>query len=110
MLTCYPLTLEKLKEYAIEESSSLTNLSPLATLKEAATLMAQKGGVRRLPLIEQNPDTGQDLVVCVLTQYRLIRFIATNVCISLIALILVNIVSAVITVKVLFAGFESGKF
>ncbi|RKP10472.1 hypothetical protein THASP1DRAFT_12791 [Thamnocephalis sphaerospora] len=53
-------------------------LHPLASLYEAARKMLQSR-LRRLPLVDTDPSTQQDLVVSVLTQYRILRFLAVNV-------------------------------
>jgi 5'-AMP-activated protein kinase regulatory gamma subunit len=53
-------------------------LHPIASLYEAASRMLQER-LRRIPLVDQDPNTQQDLVVSVLTQYRVLRFLAVNV-------------------------------
>jgi 5'-AMP-activated protein kinase regulatory gamma subunit len=35
---------------------------------------------RRLPLLDKDSDTGHEVIVSVLTTYRLLKFISINVC------------------------------
>lgn len=51
---------------------------PSSTLYEASKVLIQTHA-RRLPLVDYDTETGQELVVSVLTQYRLLKFIAINV-------------------------------
>jgi hypothetical protein len=51
---------------------------PSSTLYDAAKLLIQTHA-RRLPLLDNDTDTGHEVIVSVLTQYRLLKFIAINV-------------------------------
>jgi hypothetical protein len=52
---------------------------PSSTLYEAAKLLIQTHA-RRLPLLDYDSETGHEIIVSVLTQYRLLKFISINVC------------------------------
>lgn len=45
-----------------------------------ACKMLIKTHARRLPLLDADNSTGDEAVISVLTQYRLLKFIAINVC------------------------------
>lgn len=51
---------------------------PNSTLYDAAKLLIQTHA-RRLPLLDYDTETGHELIVSVLTQYRLLKFISINV-------------------------------
>jgi 5'-AMP-activated protein kinase regulatory gamma subunit len=51
---------------------------PFSTLYDAAKLLIQTHA-RRLPLLENDTATGHEVIVSVLTQYRLLKFISINV-------------------------------
>lgn len=51
---------------------------PSNTLYEASKVLIQTHA-RRLPLLDYDTETGQEVIVSVLTQYRLLKFIAINV-------------------------------
>jgi len=51
---------------------------PSSTLYDAAKLLIQTHA-RRLPLLDSDTETGHEVIVSVLTQYRLLKFIAINV-------------------------------
>jgi 5'-AMP-activated protein kinase regulatory gamma subunit len=51
---------------------------PSATLYDAAQRLIQTHA-RRLPLLDNDSETGHQVIVSVLTQYRLLKFIAINV-------------------------------
>lgn len=51
---------------------------PSSTLFEAAKLLIQTHA-RRLPLLDNDSETGHEVIVSVLTQYRLLKFISINV-------------------------------
>ena len=53
-------------------------MHPLHPLFEAAKLL-QKTHARRLPLIDRDEQSGGEVVLSVLTQYRVLKFIAVNV-------------------------------
>lgn len=50
---------------------------PTSTLYAAATLLIQTHA-RRVPLLDNDSETGQEVIVSVLTQYRLLKFISIN--------------------------------
>ncbi|KAL1737375.1 hypothetical protein EV714DRAFT_241399 [Schizophyllum commune] len=50
---------------------------PTSTLYAAATLLIQTHA-RRVPLLDNDTETGQEVIVSVLTQYRLLKFISIN--------------------------------
>lgn len=52
---------------------------PSASLYEAAKRLIQTHA-RRLPLLDYDTETGHEVIVSVLTQYRLLKFISINVC------------------------------
>ncbi|KZW02572.1 CBS-domain-containing protein [Exidia glandulosa HHB12029] len=67
---------------AIEKSLNvppppLLSIHPMRSLLEASTLLI-KTHARRLPLIDRDSVTSKESLVSVLTQYRLLRFIARN--------------------------------
>lgn len=53
--------------------------SPDQSLYEAASLLIQTHA-RRLPLLDNDNETGHEIIVSIMTQYRLLKFIAINVC------------------------------
>ncbi|OAX42381.1 CBS-domain-containing protein [Rhizopogon vinicolor AM-OR11-026] len=50
---------------------------PSSTLYEASKVLIQTHA-RRLPLLDYDTETGQEVIISVLTQYRLLKFIAIN--------------------------------
>ena len=52
--------------------------SPDQSLYEAASLLIQTHA-RRLPLLDNDSDTGHEMIVSIMTQYRLLKFISINV-------------------------------
>lgn len=56
----------------------MLSVHPTKSLYEACKLLIQTHA-RRLPLIDTDTETGYELIVSVLTQYRVLKFIATNV-------------------------------
>ncbi|KAF8237798.1 CBS-domain-containing protein [Tricholoma matsutake] len=50
---------------------------PSSTLYDAAKLLIQTHA-RRLPLLDNDTETGHEIIVSVLTQYRLLKFISIN--------------------------------
>lgn len=74
------LRLERLRE--IEETLKvppppLLWIAPLRSLAEAGELLVRTHA-RRIPLLDYDEDLGVETVVSVLTQYRLLKFIAMN--------------------------------
>jgi 5'-AMP-activated protein kinase, regulatory gamma subunit len=53
--------------------------SPDESLYEAASLLIQTHA-RRLPLLDNDTETGHEMIVSIMTQYRLLKFISINVC------------------------------
>ena len=51
---------------------------PSSTLYDCAKLLIQSHA-RRLPLLDSDTETGHEVIVSVLTQYRLLKFISINV-------------------------------
>jgi hypothetical protein len=54
------------------------SVHPLRPLFEASQLL-QQTHARRLPLIDVDDQTGGEVVISVLTQYRVLKFISVNV-------------------------------
>lgn len=57
---------------------SLLSIHPLRPLYDACRYLIRTHA-RRLPLIDKDSQTGAEVVISVLTQYRVLKFIATNV-------------------------------
>ncbi len=55
------------------------SIAPSATLFDAC-LAIKKSKARRIPLVDTDDETGREMLVSVLTQYRILKFIAINVC------------------------------
>ncbi|KAK7694587.1 hypothetical protein QCA50_001773 [Cerrena zonata] len=64
------------KELGVEEPPLLRE-HPTASLYDAARLLIQTHA-RRVPLLENDSETGHEVIVSVLTQYRLLKFISIN--------------------------------
>ncbi|KAI0793447.1 hypothetical protein C8Q75DRAFT_840880 [Abortiporus biennis] len=64
------------KELGVEEPPLLRE-HPSASLYDAAKLLIQTHA-RRVPLLDNDTETGHEIIVSVLTQYRLLKFIAIN--------------------------------
>jgi len=56
----------------------LTREHPSSSLFDAAKLIIQTHA-RRLPLLDNDSETGHEVIISVLTQYRLLKFISINV-------------------------------
>ena len=54
------------------------SVHPMRPLYEACTRML-KTRARRIPLVDIDDETGREMVVSVITQYRILKFIAVNV-------------------------------
>lgn len=54
------------------------SIHPLQPLYEACRRMLESRA-RRIPLIDKDDETGQEMVVSVVTQYRILKFISVNV-------------------------------
>lgn len=61
------------------EPPPLLREHPSATLFDTAKLLIQTHA-RRVPLLDNDTETGHEVIVSVLTQYRLLKFISINVC------------------------------
>ncbi|KAF9460841.1 hypothetical protein BDZ94DRAFT_876043 [Collybia nuda] len=68
--------LESLRELGVAQPPLLRE-HPSSTLYEAAKLLIQTHA-RRLPLLDNDSETGHEVIVSVLTQYRLLKFISIN--------------------------------
>jgi 5'-AMP-activated protein kinase regulatory gamma subunit len=66
---------------------------PSSSLYDAAKLLIQTHA-RRLPLLDRDTETGHEVIVSVLTQYRLLKFIAINVCFCLPPTIVVSMLNS----------------
>jgi len=64
------------KSLGVEEPPLLRE-HPSASLFDAAKLLIQTHA-RRVPLLDNDTETGHEIIVSVLTQYRLLKFIAIN--------------------------------
>ncbi|KAJ3523120.1 hypothetical protein NM688_g8778 [Phlebia brevispora] len=74
------LRLESLRDIEKElgvEPPPLLREHPSATLYDAAKLLIQTHA-RRVPLLDNDTETGHQVIVSVLTQYRLLKFISIN--------------------------------
>lgn len=56
----------------------LFSLHPLQSLYDACHLLVESRS-HRLPLVDVDSETGEEMIVSVLTQYRILKFIAMNV-------------------------------
>ena len=54
------------------------SVHPDAPLSEACAALV-RSHARRLPLVDRDDQTGKETIVSVLTQYRVLKFIAINV-------------------------------
>ncbi|KAF6014411.1 AMP-activated serine/threonine-protein kinase regulatory subunit [Brettanomyces bruxellensis] len=74
------LTLDRLRdvEKAVGSSSLETvSIHPFKPLYDACVMMIQSSS-RRIPLIDEDEDTHREIVVSVLTQYRILKFVSMN--------------------------------
>ncbi|KAG0769777.1 hypothetical protein G6F32_000429 [Rhizopus arrhizus] len=55
----------------------LVSMNPMSTLYDACKLLAESR-VHRVPLLDKEPGTGAETIVSVITQYRILKFIASN--------------------------------
>lgn len=56
----------------------LVSMNPMSTLYDACKLLAESRA-HRVPLLDKEPGTGTETIVSVITQYRILKFIASNV-------------------------------
>lgn len=75
------LTLEGLhdveKAVGIKSSLETVSIHPFKPLYDACVKMIQSSA-RRIPLIDEDEDTHREIVVSVLTQYRILKFVGMN--------------------------------
>ncbi|KAF7306978.1 CBS-domain-containing protein [Mycena indigotica] len=74
------LPLESLREIEKElgvAQPTLLSEHPNASIFDAAKLLIQTHA-RRLPLLDRDSETGHEVIVSVLTQYRLLKFVSMN--------------------------------
>ncbi|EGG04986.1 uncharacterized protein MELLADRAFT_26344, partial [Melampsora larici-populina 98AG31] len=75
----FPLSRLRDIEQAIDAPPPPTvHVHPDAPLLEACEQLIRTHA-RRIPLIDQDATTGKDAILCVLTQYRVLKFIAINI-------------------------------
>ncbi|CAO3672159.1 unnamed protein product [Rhizopus microsporus] len=55
----------------------LVSMNPMSTLYDACKLLAESRA-HRVPLLDKEPGTGTETIVSVITQYRILKFIASN--------------------------------
>ncbi|KAI9301017.1 the adenylate sensor from Amp activated protein kinase complexed with Amp [Cunninghamella echinulata] len=55
----------------------LLYIDPMASLYDTCKLLAESRA-HRVPLLDKNPETGMEMIVSVITQYRILKFIAVN--------------------------------
>ncbi|KAI8369185.1 nuclear protein snf4 [Choanephora cucurbitarum] len=55
----------------------LVSMNPMATLYDACHMLAESR-VHRVPLLDKDPETDTEMIVSVITQYRILKFIASN--------------------------------
>ncbi|CAG8667973.1 7319_t:CDS:10 [Acaulospora morrowiae] len=84
----YSVALEEIEQFQIQQlrdvesrlgspSPQLMSIHPLKSLYEACKLLVE-AHAHRLPLVDEDSETGQETIVSVLTQYRILKFIAMN--------------------------------
>jgi hypothetical protein len=56
----------------------MLSIHPLKSIYEGCQLLVE-ARAHRLPLVDVDSETGQEMIVSVLTQYRILKFIAVNV-------------------------------
>ncbi|RIB14600.1 the adenylate sensor from Amp activated protein kinase complexed with Amp [Gigaspora rosea] len=84
----YTVALEEIEQFQIQQlrdvesrlgspPPQLLSIHPLKSLYEACKLLVE-ARAHRLPLVDVDSETGQEMIVSVLTQYRILKFIAMN--------------------------------
>ncbi|CAG8560110.1 6634_t:CDS:2 [Diversispora eburnea] len=82
----YSDALEEIEQFQIQQlresrlgspPPQLMSIHPLKSLHEACKLLVE-ARAHRLPLVDVDSETGQEMIVSVLTQYRILKFIAMN--------------------------------
>ncbi|RUP49812.1 hypothetical protein BC936DRAFT_141377 [Jimgerdemannia flammicorona] len=61
-----------------QPAPQLLSIHPMASLDEACRRLVESRS-HRIPLLDSDEETGQEMIVSVLTQYRILKFIAVNV-------------------------------
>src|SRR4051794_28506452 len=72
------LTMTEVEQQLQVPQPPLLSVHPMRPLFEACRLLIRTHA-RRLPLIDQDDQTGKEVVLSVLTQYRVLKFMAVNV-------------------------------
>ncbi|CAI2163969.1 1125_t:CDS:2 [Funneliformis geosporum] len=86
--TSYAVAMEEIEQFQIQQlrdvesrvgapPPQLLSIHPLKSLFEACKLLVE-ARAHRLPLVDTDSETGQEMIVSVLTQYRILKFIAMN--------------------------------
>lgn len=70
--------LQKVEKIVGAPEPQLVSMAPMATLYDACRVLAESR-VHRVPLLDIDPETGTEMIVSVITQYRILKFIASNV-------------------------------
>lgn len=78
-LRTHPLSIPDIEDELGVAQPPLHREHPSSTLYDAARLLILTHA-RRLPLLDNDTETGHEVIVSVLTQYRLLKFISINVC------------------------------
>ncbi|CAG8556866.1 10966_t:CDS:10 [Ambispora gerdemannii] len=83
----YSAALEEIEQFQIQQlreverriipAPQLLSIDPLKTLYEACKLLIE-ARAHRLPLVDVDSETSQEMIVSVVTQYRILKFIAMN--------------------------------
>ena len=84
----YPQAIEEIEQFKLDGLREVerkigavppetVSINPTKSLYEACAKMVQSRA-RRIPLIDQDERTGKEMVVSVVTQYRILKFIAVN--------------------------------
>ncbi|PKY49921.1 CBS-domain-containing protein [Rhizophagus irregularis] len=84
----YSAAMEEIEQFQIQQlrdvesrvgapPPQLLSIHPLKSLYEACKLLVE-ARAHRLPLVDVDSETGQEMIVSVLTQYRILKFIAMN--------------------------------
>ncbi|ODQ55123.1 activating gamma subunit of the AMP-activated Snf1p kinase complex [Saitoella complicata NRRL Y-17804] len=86
--TSYPQALSEIESFRLDglrdvekrigaPSPETLSVNPMKSLYKACQMMS-KTHARRIPLIDYDDETGKETVLSVLTQYRILKFIALN--------------------------------
>lgn len=70
--------LRKVEKVVGAPAPQLVSMDPMATLYDTCRMLAESR-VHRVPLLDIDPETGTEMIVSVITQYRILKFIAMNV-------------------------------